>query len=49
MKRAEQLQPPVDDKRVEIVWHETIDPRRLRRVGEILADILDNARKSGGR
>lgn len=27
---------------VELVWHEEIDPRRLKRVAAILADILDN-------
>jgi hypothetical protein len=32
---------------VELTWHDEIDPRRVRRVAEILADILDNARQSG--
>lgn len=39
------LQPPVGKKvpRVEIEWVEEVDPRRARRIAEILADILDNA------
>jgi hypothetical protein len=32
-----------NDRGVELTWHDEIDPRRVRRVAEILADILDNA------
>jgi hypothetical protein len=34
---------------VAIVRHESIDPRRARRLAEVLADILDNANHSGRR
>jgi hypothetical protein len=34
---------------VAIVRHESIDPRRARRLAEVLADILDNASHSGRR
>lgn len=33
---------------VELRWHVEVDPRRHARIGEILADILDTARDSGG-
>jgi hypothetical protein len=42
------LQPPIADRdtkpnnTVELVWHEERDLRRLQRVADILADILDN-------
>lgn len=42
VKRAEQLQPPVEQRVVELRWREHVDERRLRRVAEILLDILDN-------
>ncbi len=43
MTRAEQVQAPVrQSKPVELVWHEEVNPGRLTRVAEILADILDN-------
>lgn len=35
-------QPGPDDHPVVIRWHSERDPNRLRRVGELLADILDN-------
>jgi hypothetical protein len=40
------LQPAIANKRdpeVTIEWHEDIDPRRRRRVAEILLDIIDTA------
>lgn len=43
MKRSDQLQPPVTPPRVAIRWREENDPRRLRRVAEILANIMDTA------
>jgi orotate phosphoribosyltransferase-like protein len=48
VKRDEQLQKPVERPLVEIKWTPVVDPRRLRRIGEILADILDTATRSGG-
>lgn len=34
---------------IAITWHEERDSRRLRRIGEILADILDNPSTPGER
>jgi hypothetical protein len=31
----------------ELTWREDVDPRRLRRVARILADILDNVAAPG--
>lgn len=43
MKRDEQLQPPIV-RELEVKFHRVgeADPHRLRRVTEILLDILDN-------
>jgi hypothetical protein len=43
------LKPENGNQVVAIVRHEMIDPRRARRIAEVLADILDNASHSGRR
>lgn len=47
MKRLEQLQPPASEPRIAIRWREENDPRRLRRVAEVLAKIMDTAGTPG--
>jgi orotate phosphoribosyltransferase-like protein len=42
INRRKQIHPPVA-RDVEIRWREENDPRRLRRIAEILANILDSA------
>ena len=41
--RRENSSPKHDEQGVELRWREDVDPRRLRRVGEILANIVDSA------